>query len=75
MHSSSGPVPNAVMRPTAPGRPATNCATQTIQSMPRPISRHSGASKPNGIATSASRPAGITQAETIGIASRFASTP
>ncbi len=75
MHSSSGPVPNAAMRPTAPGRLATNSATEIIQSMPRPISRQSGASKPNGSATSASRPAGITQTDTIGIASRLASTP
>ena len=39
------------------------------------MARHSGASKPNGIATSASSPAGITKAETIGIAKRLASTP
>ena len=75
LHNSSGPVPNAVMRPTAPGRPATNNATQIIQSMPSPISFHSGASNPNGSASSASSPAGITQADTIGIAIRFASTP
>ena len=75
LHRSSGPVPNAVMRPTAPGKPATNSATHIIQSMPNPMSFHSGASKPNGSASSASRPAGITQMETIGIAIRFASTP
>ena len=63
------------MRPTAPGRPATNCATQIIQSIPSPISRHSGPSRPNGIARMASNPAGITRTETIGIASTLAMTP
>jgi hypothetical protein len=43
--------------------------------MPPPIKRQSGASKPKGIATSARRPAGMTQIDTIGIASRLASTP
>ena len=63
------------MRPTAPGRCATHSATVIIQSMPRPISRHSGASKPSGMARSASRPAGIETAEMTGIASRLAITP
>ena len=75
VHNNSGPVPNAVMRPTAPGRFATKSATAIIQSMPSPISRQSGASAPNGKASSASSPDGITQIETIGIASRLASTP
>jgi hypothetical protein len=63
------------MWPTAPGRWATQVATMIIQSMPAPISRHSGPSKPNGTATRASRPAGIDSAEITGIANRLASTP
>ena len=72
---SSGPVPNAAMRPTAPGSAATPCATITIQSMPSSIIRQNTASKPNGIASSPSSPAGITTADTTGIASRLAITP
>ena len=71
----NGPMPKAVMRPTAPGKPATHCATATIQSMPRPISHQKKPSKPNGMAASPIRPAGITSAETTGIAARLATTP
>ena len=46
-----------------------------IHSMPMPISFHSASSKPNGMATSPSIPAGMIQAETMGIARRLASTP
>jgi hypothetical protein len=68
-------MPNAGTRPTAPGKPATHCVTQIIQSMPSPISHQKNPSKPNGIAARPSRPAGITTAETTGIAARLASTP
>ena len=68
-------MPNAGMRPTAPGSAATQRETATIQSMPTPIDPQNTPSKPNGIATSPSRPAGITSAETTGIAARLASTP
>ena len=71
----SGPVPNAAMRPIAPGNAATHCATAIIQSMPQPIACQNTPSKPNGIAAMPSRPAGITSAETTGIAARLASTP
>ena len=37
--SSSGPTPKAAIRPTAPGRLATQSAIAIIQSMPAPISR------------------------------------
>jgi hypothetical protein len=73
--SSSGPTPNAAIRPTAPGRCATNSATAIIQSMPSPISRQNNPSKPNGRAISPSSPMGITQTDTIGMASRLAITP
>ncbi len=63
------------MRPTAPGKCATHSATMTIQSMPTPIRRHSGASKPNGMARRASSPAGIETAEITGMAKRFAISP
>jgi hypothetical protein len=63
------------MRPTAPGKPATHSATLTIQSMPMPIPCQSTLSNPNGRTTSANSPHGITQAETIGMANRLASTP
>ena len=71
----SGPMPNAGTRPTAPGNAATLCVTQIIQSMPRPINHQKNPSKPNGIAARPRRPAGITIAETTGIAARLASTP
>ena len=73
--ATSGPMPNAVTRPTAPGNAATHCATAIIQSMPSPISHQKNPSKPNGMAAKPSRPAGITSAETTGIAARLASTP
>ena len=73
--TTSGPVPNAAMRPTAPGKAATHCATTTIQSMPRPINHQKKPSKPNGMASRPIRPAGITTAETTGIAARLAITP
>ena len=56
----SGPVPNAAMRPMAPGSAATHCATAIIQSMPNSMIRQNTPSKPNGIATRPSIPAGIT---------------
>ena len=71
----SGPIPNAAMRPIAPGNAATHCVTTIIQSMPAPMMRQNTPSRPNGIATRPSRPAGITTAETTGIAARLASTP
>ncbi len=71
----SGPIPNAAMRPTAPGSAATHCVTTIIQSMPAPMIAQNMPSKPNGIATSPSRPAGITTADTTGIAARLASRP
>ena len=71
----SGAMENAAMRPTAPGKFATHCDTVIIQSMPIPISHQKKPSKPNGIAARPSRPAGITNAETTGIAARLASTP
>jgi hypothetical protein len=71
----SGPIPNAAIRPMAPGSAATHRVTAIIQSMPIPISHQKKPSKPNGIAMSPSSPAGITSAETTGIAARFASTP
>ena len=71
----SGPAPNAAMRPMAPGRAATHCVTTIIQSMPTPISHQKKPSKPKGIATRPSMPAGITSADTTGIAARLASTP
>ena len=67
--------PNAAMRPTAPGRLATQSATAIIQSMPSPISRQKKPSKPNGIARTPRMPIGMTQADTTGIASRLAITP
>jgi hypothetical protein len=72
---SSGATPKAATRPTAPGRLATHSATVIIHSMPRPISRHATSSKPNGSASSATSPIGITHTDTSGIASRFAMTP
>ena len=51
--AAAGPTPNAAIRPTAPGRCATNSATAIIQSMPSPISRQNMPSKPNGMAISA----------------------
>jgi hypothetical protein len=71
----SGPIPNAAMRPMAPGRPATHCVTAIIQSMPTPMSHQNMPSNPNGIAARPSSPAGITTADTTGIAARLASTP
>ena len=71
----SGPVPNAAMRPMEPGIAATHCATVIIQSMPQPITCQNRPSKPNGIAAMPSRPAGITSADTTGIAARLAITP
>ncbi len=70
-----GPVPNAAMRPTAPGSAATQRVTAIIQSIPMPISDQNTPSRPNGIATSPSSPAGITSADTTGMAARLASTP
>ena len=54
---------------------ATQSATVIIQSIPSPISHQTGLSSPNGIAIRPSRPAGITQTDTTGIASRLAITP
>ena len=71
----NGPMPNAGTRPTAPGNAATHCVTASIQSMPTPMIAQNRRSKPNGIATRPSRPAGITTADTTGIAARLASTP
>ncbi len=71
----SGPMPNAGMRPIAPGRFATHRETTIIQSIPIPISHQKKPSQPNGIARSPRMPAGITSAETTGIAPRLASTP
>ena len=71
----NGPMPNAGTRPTAPGNAATHCVTEIIQSMPTPMIAQNRPSKPNGMATSPSRPAGITSADTTGIAARLASTP
>ena len=45
-----GPVPNAAMRPIAPGRRATHSVTTIIQSMPIPISHQKKPSRPKGIA-------------------------
>jgi hypothetical protein len=73
--ANSAPMPNAGMRPTAPGRLATQSATTSIHSIPCPIACQSGPSKPNGMAARASKPAGITHTETIGIASKLAMTP
>ncbi len=70
-----GAVPNAAMRPIAPGNAATHFVTTIIQSMPSPISHQNTPSRPNGIASRPSMPAGITTADTTGIAARFASTP
>jgi len=71
----SGPIPNAAMRPIAPGKPATHSVTTIIQSMPQPMSCQNTPSSPNGIARRPSRPAGITTADTTGIAARLATTP
>jgi hypothetical protein len=49
--------------------------TAIIQSMPMPISHQKKPSKPKGTASRPSMPAGITSAETTGIAARLASTP
>jgi hypothetical protein len=73
--SSSGPVPNAAIRPTAPGSCATNSTTWIIQSMPAPIRCQNTPSKPNGMASRPSSPIGITQTDTTGMASRLAITP
>ena len=73
--SSSGPVPNAAMRPKAPGKLETQAATATIHSMPWPIMRQQKPSRPNGMAKMPRMPHGITQADTTGIASRFPTTP
>ena len=71
----SGAMPKAGTRPTAPGNAATHCVTAIIQSMPRPMIAQNRRSKPNGMATRPSRPAGNTIADTTGIAARLASTP
>ena len=71
----SGPIPNAAMRPMAPGKSATQRVTAIIQSMLRPMSHQNTPSKPNGIASRPSMPAGITSTETTGIAARLARTP
>ena len=52
----SGPMPNAAMRPTAPGSAATHCVTTIIQSMPTPMIAQNTPSKPNGMATQAEQP-------------------
>jgi hypothetical protein len=73
--SKSGAVPNEVTCPTAPGRLATHRATVSIQAMPYPICRQNRASKPNGMAITPRMPMGMTQADTTGMARRFAITP
>ena len=73
--STSGPMPKAGTRPTAPGRCATHSTTSIIQSMPQPITVQHGASKPKGIMTTPRMPIGITTTETTGIAARLAITP
>ena len=70
-----GPIPNAAMRPMAPGSAATHTVTAIIQSIPTPISHQKKPSRPNGIAARPSMPAGITTADTTGIAARLARTP
>src|SRR5262249_56041929 len=65
----------AAMWPPAPGRLAPHSATASIQSMPSFITCQHGASNPNGSAKRPRMPAGITTAETTGMASRLASTP
>ena len=75
MHSSSGPASNAATRPSAPGKLVTQSATEVIQSMPSPMSRQKNPSNPKGSANTPRMPMGMTQAETTGIANRFASKP
>src|SRR5262249_22424040 len=75
VHRSSGPVPNAAIRPTAPGKLVTQSATEIIHSMPCPIRRQHKPSKPSGMLIRPRIPAGMTQTDTTGIAIRFASTP
>jgi hypothetical protein len=75
VHSSSGPAPNAATRPSAPGKLVTQSATEVIQSMPSPISRQHKPSRPNGMLIKPRIPIGMIQADTIGIAIRFATTP
>ena len=75
LHSSSEPPPNAATRPNAPGKLETQAATAIIHSMPWPIIRQQKPSRPSGMVTMPRMPHGITQAETIGIASRFPTTP
>ena len=72
---SNGPVPNAASRPSAPGKLVTHSETPIIHSMPCPMMRHHGASIPSGMVSSPAIPAGITQADTIGITARLAITP
>ena len=73
--AASGVVPKLAIRPIAPGKAATHCDTAIIQTMPISIGRQNTPSNPNGIATNPNRPAGMTNADTTGIAARFASTP
>jgi hypothetical protein len=75
LEASTGPMPKAARRPIAPGRFATHSVTTIIQSIPMPISHQKKPSRPKGIAASPNSPAGITSAETTGIAARLASTP
>ena len=72
---SRGPVPKAATRPSAPGKLVTHCATEIIQSMPCPITRHQNPSSPSGMPITPRMPAGITHTDTTGIATRFAITP
>ena len=57
----SGPMPNAAIRPTAPGNAATHCVTAIIQSMPTPMiprtrRRNRTASRPGRAGPPASPP-------------------
>ncbi len=74
--SSSGPTPNAAIRPTAPGKARDRTAPPRSSSRcPRPSATRAGRQSRTAAATERSRPAGITQIDTIGMASRLASTP
>ena len=75
VHRRSGPGPKAATRPSAPGKLVTQRSTRIIHSMPSPMSRQHQPSRPSGMLINPRIPTGMTHADTMGIASRFATTP
>ena len=75
VHRSSGLESKAATRPSASGKLVTQLATRIIHSMPSPISHQHQLSRPRGMLNTPRIPMGMTQADTMGIASKLATTP